>query len=92
MYNSSVKLHGKDNTWVFATEIVRTVPQQVGGIDCGIFTCQFTEHVARGGGIGFTQEDIPQIHRNMVWELMTRRLIWSRARIIYTNRQPPPRS
>ena len=92
MYNASVRLHGVDNAWVFTTEIVRTVPQQVGGIDCGIFTCQYAEHIARGAGIGFTQEDVPQIRRNMVWELMTRRLIWSRARIIYTDRQPPSRS
>ena len=92
MYNSSVKLHGKDNAWVFDTEIVRTVPQQKNGIDCGIFTCQFAEHVAREASISFTQEDIPQIRRNMVWELMTRRLIWSRARISYSDRQPPSRS
>ena len=92
MYNSSVRLHGKDNAWVFDTEIVRTVPQQTNGIDCGIFTCQFAEHVARGASITFTQKDIPQIRRNMVWELMTRGLIWSRARIIYNDRQPPPRS
>ena len=92
MYNSSVRLHGKDNAWVFDTEIVRTVPQQTNGIDCGIFACQFAEHVAREASITFTQKDIPQIRRNMVWELMTRRLIWSRARIIYNDRQPPPRS
>ena len=61
MYNSSVKLHGKDNAWVFDTEIIRTVPQQKNGIDCGIFTCQFTEQVAREASISFTQEDIPQI-------------------------------
>ena len=90
MYNSSVRLHGKDNASVFDTKICRTVPQQTKGINCGIFTCQFAEHVARGGGIGFTQEDILQIRCNMVWELMTRRLIWSRARIIYSDRQPPP--
>ena len=71
MYNSSVRLHGKDNAWVFDTEIVRNLPQQTNGIDCGIFTCQFAEHVAQGGGISFTQEAIPQIRRNMVWELMT---------------------
>ena len=71
MYNSSVKLHDKDIAWVFNTEIVRTVPQQTNGIDCGIFTCQFAEHVAREASISFTQEDVPQIRRNMVWELMT---------------------
>ena len=62
------------------------------GIDCGIFICQFAEHVARGAGISFTQEDIPQIRCNMVWELMTRHLIWSRARISYFDRQPSSRS
>ena len=86
MYNSSVKLHGNDNAWVFTTEIVRTAPQQVGGIDCRIFTWQYAEHIAREAGIGFTQEDVPQVRRNMVWELMTRRLIWSRARISYSDR------
>ena len=92
MYNASVRLHGKDNAWVFDTEIVRNLPQQTNGIDCGIFTCQFAEHVARGGNITFTQRDIPQIRRNMVWELMTRCLLWRRTPIIYTDRQPPPRS
>ena len=92
MYNSSVRLHGKDNAWVFDTEIVRNLPQQTNGIDCGVFTCQFAEHVARGGNITFTQRDIPQIRRNMVWELMTRRLLWRRTLITYNDRRPPPRS
>ena len=83
MYNASVKLHGKDNAWVFDTEIVRNLPQQTNGIDCGVFTCQFAEHVARGGNIIFTQAEIPQIRRNMVWELMTRCLIWRRSPIFY---------
>ena len=91
MYNSSVRLHGKDNAWVFDTEIVRNLPQQTNGIDCGVFTCQFAEHVARGGNITFTQRDIPQIRRNMVWELMTRRLLWRRTLITYNDRRPPPR-
>ena len=89
MYNASVKLHGKDNAWVFDTEIVRNLPQQTNGIDCGVFTCQFAEHVARGGNIIFTQAEIPQIRRNMVWELMTRCLIWRRSPIFYTDRRPP---
>ena len=91
MYNSSVILHGVENAWVFKTEIC-TVPQQTNGIDCGVFACQFAEHVARGAGLGFNQSDIPRYRKTMVWELMARRLIWNQARSNTSARRPPPRS
>ena len=91
VYNTSVKLHGAENAWIFKTEIC-TVPQQNNGIDCGVFACQFAEHIARGAGLGFNQSDISQYRKTMVWELMARRLIWNQTRTNTSARRPPPRS
>ncbi|KAA1468571.1 cysteine proteinase [Dentipellis sp. KUC8613] len=46
-------------------------PQQENGYDCGVFTCQFLESLARGedAPFGFEQKHMPYLRRRMVWEI-----------------------
>ena len=45
-------------------------PLQENGYDCGVFTCQFLQGLSRGeDSITFTQRDMPQLRRRMIWEI-----------------------
>jgi len=45
-------------------------PQQENGFDCGVFTCQFLQGLSRGEEyITFTQKDMLQLRRRMIWEI-----------------------
>ncbi|RDB29604.1 Sentrin-specific protease 1 [Hypsizygus marmoreus] len=45
-------------------------PLQENGYDCGVFTCQFLLGLARGDdAIRFTQKDMPNLRRRMIWEI-----------------------
>lgn len=46
------------------------IPDQENGFDCGVFTCQFMETLARGDDVfDFRQENMPYMRRKMVWEI-----------------------
>ncbi len=47
------------------------MPQQVNGIDCGVYTCAFAEHLARGEQPLFSPGDIKHIRRRMAYEMLT---------------------
>ncbi|GJE87785.1 Ulp1 protease domain-containing protein [Phanerochaete sordida] len=45
-------------------------PQQENGYDCGVFTCQFLETLARGEErFAFTQSNMHYLRRRMIWEI-----------------------
>ncbi|KAJ3480271.1 hypothetical protein NLI96_g8480 [Meripilus lineatus] len=45
-------------------------PQQENGYDCGVFTCQTLESLARGAEtFAFRQSNMPYLRRRMVWEI-----------------------
>ena len=46
------------------------IPQQANGYDCGVFLCQYAESISRRIHPSFTQNDMPSLHCNMVWEIM----------------------
>ena len=48
----------------------RDLPQQVGGFDCGVFACQYAEHVTRRAPIAFSQWDVPYLRKRMAWEIL----------------------
>jgi len=51
------------------------VPQQVGGIDCGVFACRFAEAISRDGPLDFCQRDISHFRTLMKWELMSQTIL-----------------
>ena len=58
----------------------KEVPVQTNGVDCGVFTCQYAESVARGAFIEFTQKDIDHIRVVMMEELVEGRIFTERER------------
>jgi len=54
---------------------VQDIPQQMNGSDCGVFACQFAEHLARGAKLNFTQEQMPFFRRKMALEILNGELI-----------------
>eukprot|EP01130_Rhizamoeba_saxonica_P002383 TRINITY_DN12196_c0_g1_i1.p1 TRINITY_DN12196_c0_g1~~TRINITY_DN12196_c0_g1_i1.p1 ORF type:complete len:542 (-),score=110.11 TRINITY_DN12196_c0_g1_i1:23-1648(-) len=50
------------------------VPQQNNGYDCGVFTCQYAEHISRGSPIDFVQRDMPYFRKRMIMEIVNKSL------------------
>lgn len=55
-------------------------PQQDNGSDCGVFSCQTLEAVARGRDLkndtfGFKAQDMSTIRKMMIYELGTQKLV-----------------
>ncbi|XP_030386025.1 sentrin-specific protease 1-like [Scaptodrosophila lebanonensis] len=48
---------------------VAGLPKQSNGQDCGVFTCMYAEHVARGQPINFTQRDMLYFRHKMLLEI-----------------------
>ncbi len=59
----------------FSKEIVKNIPQQMNGSDCGMFACKFAEYLSRDAEVTFSQEDMPYFRKRMVFEIVTNRLI-----------------
>lgn len=55
--------------------VLKDIPKQLNGSDCGVFACTFAEFVSRNAKILFTQEHMPYIRRKMCCEIMGGRLI-----------------
>ena len=56
-------------------QLVKDIPQQMNGSDCGMFTCKFAEYVTRRADINFTQEHMPYFRRRMIYEILTLQLM-----------------
>ena len=56
----------------FRLTVYSNCPQQTNGVDCGVFLLANADYISRCTP---PQQDIPNIHRCIVWELVTRRMI-----------------
>ena len=55
---------------IFATTIEQSIPKQVNNTkDCGIFICQYAEHLTRNAPLLFTQDDMVRFRASMATEL-----------------------
>ncbi|KAG5357335.1 Ubiquitin-like-specific protease 1 [Yarrowia sp. C11] len=52
-------------------------PQQFNGVDCGVFTCQNIELMARNAPLSYSQEDMPTVRRRIVYEVCTAEFLTS---------------
>ncbi|XP_076348701.1 sentrin-specific protease 1-like isoform X2 [Tachypleus tridentatus] len=59
----------------WSLEIVKDIPHQMNGSDCGMFTCKYAEYVTRRAKINFTQAHMPYFRRRMVYEILTKTLL-----------------
>lgn len=64
------KKGGVLDTQKFETKIMKNIPKQMNGSDCGIFTCKFADCIARDTAITFKQEDMPYFRKMMIWEIV----------------------
>lgn len=56
-------------------EVVKEIPQQGNGSDCGMFTCKYAEYISRNAKINFSQAHMPYFRRRMVYEILSQRLL-----------------
>jgi len=59
----------------WSSVIMKEIPQQLNGSDCGMFACKFADYITREAPITFTQEDMPYFRRRMVYEIVTATLL-----------------
>lgn len=50
------------------------IPRQNNSSDCGVFACQFAEFLSRKAELKFEQSHMPEIRRQMVAEILNKRL------------------
>ncbi|TPX34336.1 hypothetical protein SmJEL517_g02941 [Synchytrium microbalum] len=53
----------------------KSIPVQMNGYDCGVFTCMFAEYLAREEEFDFVQNDMPDLRKRVVYELSTATLL-----------------
>ncbi|XP_041366433.1 sentrin-specific protease 1-like [Gigantopelta aegis] len=56
-------------------EVVKDIPQQMNGSDCGMFACKFADYITREAKITFSQEHMPYFRRRMVYEIIKKKLL-----------------
>eukprot|EP00096_Caligus_rogercresseyi_P010084 TRINITY_DN3559_c0_g1_i1.p1 TRINITY_DN3559_c0_g1~~TRINITY_DN3559_c0_g1_i1.p1 ORF type:complete len:599 (-),score=196.91 TRINITY_DN3559_c0_g1_i1:114-1877(-) len=59
----------------FTKLIVKDMPQQMNGSDCGMFSCKTAEYVSRDVSLSFTQKDMPYFRKRMVYEIVSNNLL-----------------
>ncbi|GAB5588516.1 Sentrin-specific protease 2 [Umbelopsis nana] len=57
--------------------IPKDIPHQRNGDDCGVFACTFAERIARDSEFDFTQKDMMDLRKNMVYEIIQKQLLVS---------------
>lgn len=55
--------------------IVKNIPQQTNGNDCGVFLCTFANYRCADKKFNFTQENIPFFRKKMTYEVLTNQLM-----------------
>jgi sentrin-specific protease 1 len=67
----------------FEVKQVEGIPKQNNGFDCGVFVCQYAEHISRGAAFTFSQADMPRFRVQMTYEITVRRLLTTPLRSFY---------
>ncbi|XP_009951288.1 PREDICTED: sentrin-specific protease 1-like, partial [Leptosomus discolor] len=52
--------------WTLHSMEPHEIPQQFNGSDCGVFVCQYANHISRDQPLTFTQSHMPYFRRKMV--------------------------
>jgi sentrin-specific protease 1 len=59
----------------YRTYTDRSVPQQDNTNDCGVFMCQFVEHLSRRAPFNFSVADISYFRKKMAWEILSGKIL-----------------
>lgn len=60
----------KGRTMKWKKILVKGIPQQLNGSDCGMFLCKYSEYLSRRAQITFSQENMPFFRRRMIFEIV----------------------
>ncbi|XP_035231256.1 sentrin-specific protease 1-like [Stegodyphus dumicola] len=60
---------------VYSKRIVKDIPMQMNGSDCGMFTLKYAEYLARDAKLTFSQKHMAHFRRRMVYELLTNQIL-----------------
>ncbi|XP_035665556.1 uncharacterized protein LOC118408807 [Branchiostoma floridae] len=58
----------------WTTNFPKNLPKQLNSFDCGVFACKYAEVASRDAKMSFTQHDIPAFRRQMVGEILDKKL------------------
>lgn len=53
----------------FEARVMEGIPRQLNGSDCGVFVCKTAEFLSRRAPLNFSQEDMPNFRKQMIWEI-----------------------
>jgi sentrin-specific protease 1 len=59
-----------ENEWVLEDTDTSVTPQQQNGYDCGVFTCTCADFLSVGLPLDYSQRDIKEQRKRMVWKIM----------------------
>ena len=65
--------------WSYKPTEEQLGPLQKNGVDCGVFICQFAEHLSRRAPLDFTQAGMRIYRKRMLYELLTGELLDDQA-------------
>ena len=65
----------KPLTMDFKIKHMDNIPQQTNNSDCGVFVCKLAEYISGGADINFTQKNMPQFRKAMVYEILQKKLL-----------------
>jgi sentrin-specific protease 1 len=58
------------------TELMKSIPIQENGSDCGVFTCKFAEYLSRDAKLTFKQKDMNYYRERMIYEIVKQELLY----------------
>ncbi|XP_015782962.1 sentrin-specific protease 2 [Tetranychus urticae] len=66
--------------------IVKGIPQQENGSDCGVFTCKYAERLSLDKPFDFSQKNIPYIRQKMIYEISQKELLMDKLQDSSSNK------
>ena len=77
---------------LFSMDIIENIPRQSSsdGSNCGVFMCQYSEHISRGASSMFSSKNISSLRQQMVRELSNKRLDQKVSHQFKRSEESPP--
>ena len=59
----------------FTLQHVENIPKQRNKIDCGVFICQYGEHLSRNASMNFNYKDMKYFRNRMIYEIVNQKIL-----------------
>jgi sentrin-specific protease 1 len=80
---------GTEMEGIFKVVKLDDVPKQSNGYDCGMFVCQYAEHISRNAPFSFRQGDMDRFRIQVAFEITVRKLLTTPEKNIYRPKVEP---